>query len=78
VAGKEESPGYAILSLSKSLDKIHGAGGRLGSADGHPPRDTTPLRLSAVRGEKVNQIADFENRRSQIANLKCPDDPMAK
>jgi multidrug efflux pump subunit AcrB len=27
VAGKEESPVYAILSLSKSLDKIHGAGG---------------------------------------------------
>jgi multidrug efflux pump subunit AcrB len=27
VAGKEESPGYAILSLSKSLDKIHGPGG---------------------------------------------------
>jgi multidrug efflux pump subunit AcrB len=27
VAGKEESPVYAILSLSKSLDKIHGPGG---------------------------------------------------
>jgi len=29
VAGKEESPVYAILSLSKSLDKIHGPGGYL-------------------------------------------------
>jgi multidrug efflux pump subunit AcrB len=27
VAGKEESPVYAILSLSRSLDKIHGPGG---------------------------------------------------
>jgi multidrug efflux pump subunit AcrB len=27
VAGQEESPGYAILSLSKSLDKIRGPGG---------------------------------------------------
>ena len=27
VAGKEESPVYAIISLSKSLDKIHGPGG---------------------------------------------------
>ena len=27
VAGKEESPGYAILSLSKSLDKLRGPGG---------------------------------------------------
>jgi len=27
VAGKEESPVYAILSLSKSFDKIHGPGG---------------------------------------------------
>ena len=27
VAGKEESPGYAILALSKSLEKIHGPGG---------------------------------------------------
>jgi multidrug efflux pump subunit AcrB len=27
VAGREESPVYAILSLSKSLDKIHGPGG---------------------------------------------------
>ncbi len=27
VAGKEESPVYAILSLSKSLEKIHGPGG---------------------------------------------------
>jgi multidrug efflux pump subunit AcrB len=27
VAGQEESPVYAILSLSKSLDKIHGPGG---------------------------------------------------
>jgi multidrug efflux pump subunit AcrB len=27
VAGKEESPVYAILSLSKSLDNIHGPGG---------------------------------------------------
>ena len=27
VAGHEESPVYAIISLSKSLDKIHGPGG---------------------------------------------------
>ena len=27
VAGSEESPAYAIISLSKSLDKIHGPGG---------------------------------------------------
>ncbi|MGO8813807.1 MAG: efflux RND transporter permease subunit [Terriglobia bacterium] len=27
VAGREESPAYAIISLSKSLDKIHGPGG---------------------------------------------------
>ena len=27
VAGKEESPVYAVLSLSKALDKIHGPGG---------------------------------------------------
>jgi multidrug efflux pump subunit AcrB len=27
VAGREESPAYAILSLSKSLEKIHGPGG---------------------------------------------------
>jgi multidrug efflux pump subunit AcrB len=27
VAGKEESPVYAIISLSRSLDKIHGPGG---------------------------------------------------
>jgi hypothetical protein len=40
VAGKKESPVYVILSLSKSLDKIHGPGGRLGSADGQSPSVT--------------------------------------
>jgi len=30
------------------------------------PRDTTPHRLSVVSGEKMNQLADFENRKSPI------------
>jgi hypothetical protein len=29
---------------------------------------TSPCRLSAVSGEKVNQVADFENHKSQISN----------
>jgi hypothetical protein len=31
---------------------------------------TTPHRLSAVSGERMNQLADFENRQSPIANRK--------
>jgi hypothetical protein len=49
-----------------------------GRADGQTPRDTSPYRLSAMSGEKVNQFADFENRQSQIANLKSPDHPITR
>ncbi len=38
-------------------------------------RHTSPHRLSAVAGEKMNQFADFENRKSQIT--RWPDDPMS-
>jgi hypothetical protein len=43
-----------------------------------PAAHTIPCRLSVVAGEKMNQLADFENRKSQIANLKSPDGPMAR
>ena len=36
-----------------------------GSATAKPQRDTSPHRISALSGEKVNQSADFENRKSR-------------
>jgi hypothetical protein len=62
---------FAAAPLIK-LPVLRGADSNLTAAH------TSPHRLSAVSGEKMNQFADFENRKSQIADFKSPDGSMAR
>ena len=64
--------------MTSEKEKTNGERKKQATPTTNSPRDTPPLRLAVLSGEKMNECADFEIRKSPMADLKSANHPMSR